>query len=249
VKHIDLKSFLRDSMVIALIIGIVAGVLSISISSALFSRKPNWEYIVTVILLISVLLLARFCFTLYFSIRSLSARIPITNVAITKSEPPVRITLGEALLRARTELVFFGISAKRSVTDDAFRRTLERMEDPQLRLRFLLLDPSSEAFARRARDEGESPEAWNSDQNVTTNRLKAFKQQLNLNVELKYFSFYPVWRAIIVDREEVFVSVFLPGRRGTEAAQYRLSKVNEELAFGIINSYYTAWQDAKEKAL
>ena len=248
-KHINLKSFLRDSIIIALILGIIAGVLSISISNALFARKPNWEYVLTVVLFIAILLLARFSITLYSAVKDLSSRVQGGSTTITKTEPPLRVTLGEALLNARTELVFFGISAKRSVTDDAFKRAIEHLEDHQLRIRFLLLDPSSEAFVQRVRDEGESSDAWNADQQVATSRLGSYKRRLNLNIELRYFDSYPIWRAIIIDREEVFVSVFLPGKRGTEVSQYRLSRVNEELAYGIINAYHTAWHEAREEIL
>lgn len=234
---------------ITLILGILSGVLGTSISNALFSKKPDWQYIVLAILFVSFCVLARFTAALYVGIRKGQIDAPAGHVAITKTGPPARVSLGEALQTAREELVFFGVSAKRSVTDDIFKSALAQMADPQLRIRFLLLDPESKAFEQRAHDEGEPPETWRSDQQTTISRLSAYKRTRGFNVELRFFAFYAIWRAIIVDRETVFVSVFLPGRRGTEASQYRITKATEELAFGIINSYHTAWHDARSAAL
>jgi hypothetical protein len=244
-NHVNLRSFLRDSVIITTVLGVISGVLATAISNSLFSRKPNWQYALTIVLFIAVCILVRFVITLYASIRALATSLPSAEVAITKTAPPLRVSVGEALMKASTELVFFGISAKRSVTDDIFKSALAAIADPQLRIRFLLLDPTCEAFEQRARDEGEPSETWRQDQQTTITRLSAYKRARGLNIELRLFSFYPVWRAIIVDRQEVFVSVFMPGRRGTEASQYQISRINEELAYGIISSYHTAWHAAR----
>ena len=243
----NFKPVLRDSILITILVAVLGGVLANSISNALFSKKPNWEYVFSAILVVVVCVLARFCAAFYSALRALSetAMASEHSVAISKTEPPTRLALGEALIKARTELVFFGISAKRSVTDDLFKRALDHLQNPQVRIRFLLLDPGCSAFEDRARDEGEPVESWRSDQQTTITRLTAYKRARNFNIELRFFSFYPVWRAIIIDREEVFTSVFLPGKRGTEASQYRISRTDEELAFGLINSYHTAWHSAR----
>jgi hypothetical protein len=88
--------------------------------------------------------------TLYASIRTLALSFPTAGVEITKTTPPLRVSVEEALMKASTELVFFGISGKRSVTDDIFKSALASIQDPQLRIRFLLLDPACEAFEQRA---------------------------------------------------------------------------------------------------
>ena len=250
-KNIQLRPLVRDSILITIAVGVLAGVLATWISNGLFSAHPHWEYVVFVILIFVLLLAGRLLVALYTSIRSLSAEMQQsrTNVAITKTAPSGRVALGDVLLKARNEIVFFGISAKRSVTDDTFRRALERIENRQLRLRFLILDPSCSAFEERAQEQGEPSDTWRADQQTTTSRLSAYKRLMNLNIELRYFSSYPIWRAIIIDREQVFVSTFLPGKRGTEACQYSLNAANEELAYGLVKFYHTTWKQAREVQL
>lgn len=246
-----LQAFIRDSIIITIAVGVLTGVLATWISNGLFSTRPNWEYAIFSILAFLLLLAGRLVIALNVSIRTLSVKLEhgTANVAIIKTPPSGRVALGEVLLKAHNEIVFFGISAKRSVTDDAFRRSLERIENRQIRIRFLILDPSCEAFEERAREEGEPSDTWRADQQTTKGRLSAYKNMFNLNIELRYFSVYPILRAIIIDREQVYVSIFLPGKRGTEACQYALSAADEELAYGFVKLYHTTWKQAREVGL
>ncbi|MFI0219753.1 hypothetical protein [Streptomyces lydicus] len=84
---------------------------------------------------------------------------------------------------------------------------------------------------------------------TTVSRLASHKNSANLDIRLRFSSAYPVWRAIIVDREQVHVSVFLPGRRGIEADQYSMKKPEEQIAHAVIKSYQLAWKQAQEVAL
>jgi hypothetical protein len=204
-----------------------------------------------VVLIIALLITGRWAIALRVSPHSLTTEAENSeiNVAVVKKIPRERVSLGQLISNAHDEVVFFGISAKRSVTDDKFRRTLEQLSNPKIRIRFLLLDPVCAAFDERAQEEGEPSEAWRSDLQTTTTRLSAYKHRMNLDIQLRFFSVYPIWRAIIVDRKQVYVSVFLPGKRGTEAFQYHLSVENEELAYGLIKTYHTIWEQSREVSL
>ncbi|MFJ3642000.1 hypothetical protein ACIPRD_19900 [Streptomyces sp. NPDC090108] len=238
-------SIARDSLLIATVVGIPAGVLADSVSQALNAKKADWLYVVAVTLAILVLVLLRLLIAMYRA-GGFGAG---ANIRIEKMAPVDRTSLADVLLDAREEVVFYGISAKRSVTEDSFRRSLERLEYRNLRIRFLLLDPSCSAFVERARDEGESADAWRADMQTTISRLSAHKASSNLDIRLRMSSRYPVWRAIIVDREQVYVSTFLPGKRGTEAHQYALKRSEEEVAHGIIKSYRLSWKESREVEL
>lgn len=244
-RDYSLLRILRDSLLMAVVLGIPAGVLSNAISNALFSHRPNWLYALSVTLIVIVLVLLYVIFRLYSILRAALSN-PGTPTAIEKLLPAHRKSVGDLILEARNEIAFFGISAKRTVTEDAFRRSLERIEHRGIRIRFLLLDPSCEAFEERAREEGEPSDAWRADLQTTMTRLRAYRNNMSLDIQLRYFSTYPIWRAIIVDRERVYVSTFLPGRRGTESIQYIMSGVDEQLAYGIIKSYTVAWKNARE---
>jgi len=241
----SLRQLLRESMLIAVALGIPAGVLSNAISNALFAQEPNWPYAAIVTLLIGTAVLLRVALRLNTILKvALAGSAPGTR--IRKVPASERRSVGGLLLSAREEIVFFGISGKRTVTEDFFRRALERMEHREIRIRFLLLDPLCEAFDARAKEEGEPTGSWGADLETTAARLSAYKRHMALDVRLKYYASYPIWRAIVIDREKVFVSVFLPGKRGTEASQYILSKNDEELAQGIIKAYLVAWKSGRE---
>ncbi|GAA4486459.1 hypothetical protein GCM10023191_012670 [Actinoallomurus oryzae] len=171
------------------------------------------------------------------------------TINIVARAPSERLSVGDLISETRREIAFFGISAKRTVTEDIFRRALEKRHDRPIIIKFLLLDPSCKAFDERAKEEGEPSDAWRTDLETTVSRLRAFAKLMGVSIEMRLATGYPVWRAIIVDDEQVFVSTFLPGRRGTEAIQYCMSRSDVELTHGIIKSYQLAWKQARKVAL
>ena len=236
----------RDSMAIATALGIPATVLSGSLSRALSAGRPGALYVVTVILAVVTTVLVRLVFAMQERVRILRGE---QAKGIEKAKPSDRLSLADVIQGAREEVVFFGVSAKRTVTEDGFRRSLELPENRNLRLRFLLLDPSSSAFEQRARDEGEPADTWRADIRTTIARLAACKAGRNMDIRVRFSSEYPIWRGMMVDRDRIFVSVFLPGRRGTEADQYAMSRVDEELGYGIGKCVQLSWKNAREVRL
>lgn len=244
----EVKKLVRDALVIILAITVPAALLSTAISDALSSRKPDWLYLAFCGLLVVTAILAR---TVSMLLRSASdGGDPVVEPVATfvPRHPADRASLGDLVPAATQDLCFFGVSAKRSVTEDSFRRSLEKYGKHPPKLRFLLLDPKSAAFERRARDERESSEVWRVDQEMTVMRLKSYKESLGIDVEVRYSSRYPVWRTIIIDRKKLYVSPFLPGQRGTESTQYEFGIPDSELAVGLLQDFEVSWESARKES-
>lgn len=243
-----------DSGVIVLALGVPGAIFSNAISDALSSREPDWLYVAFCGVVVVAAVLARLAVGQHQALRAATtaaagSATETPPAGIVVRQPLERVSLGDLVAEARQELCFYGVSAKRSVTEDSFHRSLKRHDGTPPKLRFLLLDPQSPAFERRAKDEREPTKAWRSDLEVTVSRLRGYKESLGVDAELRLSSRYPIWRAIIVDREKVYVSVFLPGRRGTESTQYEFATSESEIALGLLKDFEISWEEAREVRL
>jgi hypothetical protein len=234
----------RDSVLISVLLGIPAAVFATSISNALSKKEPDWVYVAFAISFVVSAVLIRIVLGLVGG--NQTAAQEESQHGTVQSRPR---SLAEALGDANSEVVFEGVIAKRSINDDAFRRTLERGDKRHLRIRLLLLDPKSSTFDQRAIDEGESAKSWRLDLQATLERLSLYKREIGRDIECRLSSDYPAWRMIIVDRTTVLVSTFLPSRRGTESTQHVYHLPSDELAHGFIQSFQGRWKRARKVEL
>lgn len=153
-----------------------------------------------------------------------------------------RVQMRELLSEVQECFCFMGIIAKRTVNSDEFKIFLNRKRDSGLQVRFLLLDPRSPVFEQRAIDENESVEAWISDLKATVNRLLHYATKYNVQVEARLYPFYPTWRLMIRDADNVVVNMFLKGMRGTESSQLDIPGISSELGQAFVNHFYTTWE-------
>lgn len=246
------RSATWQSGLVLVILGIPAAVFANSISDALFSQSPNWLYVLACAILLVSLIQARFLVASTQIIAEQANELDsLRQAADTHLPQPCvpRRTLAECLPLAKHEVMFIGVTSKRTFSDDTLRSLVSSQAVDHVSIRVLLVAPKSKAFADRARDERESAETWKHDQRATVERLKAFHSRYGLSVELRFTNEYPIWRMIIVDQEVAWLGAFLPGKRGTESTQWRIQYPEVDMTYGFIKWAQTLWENAEEVAL
>ncbi|MQY13069.1 hypothetical protein SRB5_32090 [Streptomyces sp. RB5] len=106
------------------------------------------------------------------------------------------------------------------LNDSLLRACLARDEDSAgLRVRVLLLDPDSEALARRAAEIGESVESLAAGVRLTEARLRELADRCDIKVYR--YRMLPTWR-LIRTGSTMFVGAFDAGWEGHESATYKV---------------------------
>ena len=141
---------------------------------------------------------------------------------------------------AKKAVDFCGITAGGSVGTDSFRDALRAAKN--IRFQFLLLDPESLAFQKRAEEEEEPPEAWKLTLSASLHRLQAYREKIGVDISVKVTSTYPTWRLMIVDDEKAYVNSYLPGKRGTESTQFVIPADLPELVNGFRSYFSSLWE-------
>jgi len=113
-------------------------------------------------------------------------------------------------------------------------------------VRYLLMNPSGQALARRAVDEGERVEALANEIESTVTRLKSFADNNSVAIQVRYFDTYPIWRYVCLDRSRATVNWFLPRKPGHHSPFMLLTNTANGLFFPIQKSFEEAWANAKE---
>ncbi|EGX55321.1 helix-turn-helix domain-containing protein [Streptomyces zinciresistens K42] len=124
--------------------------------------------------------------------------------------------------RAATELDVLAVRGLGLIglNDSLLRACLPREQGGKgLRIRFALLDPDSEALARRAAEIGESAESLASGVRLTEARLRELADAGDIGVWR--YRMLPTWRLVRTDGT-MFVSVFDAGWEGHESALYKV---------------------------
>ncbi|MEU6394113.1 XRE family transcriptional regulator [Streptomyces sp. NPDC046939] len=106
------------------------------------------------------------------------------------------------------------------LNDSLLRTCLPRADGKSgLRVRVALLDPDSEALAKRAAEIGESPESLAAGVRLTEARLRDLSDTCDISVWR--YRMLPTWRLIRAD-DTLFVGAFDSGWEGHESATYKV---------------------------
>lgn len=100
------------------------------------------------------------------------------------------------------------------------------------RFRFLLLDPESEYLDRFCQSEGSSPEQTREKIVATTKSLLRLKSEHGINVSVRWYDAYPVWRIAVVDNATAHVGYYQKGRKGYEGPRLVCPKSSHGGLFG-----------------
>lgn len=235
-----LRRVIRDSLVIAFAIGVVASLLANWISARL-AGLDRW-YILTLALGAATIILVWIVGLLAREVahfRAANEESEISKVYFASGTD--RTSFGGMLGEVKSEIAFFGITAKRSVNDDRFKDLLTKKTGRPIRIRFLLLDPTSEAFHRRAEEENESVNGWTEELSSTLHRLTHYRQVYNVDIQVRFYEIYPIWRLTILDNSTVLVNFFLEGLRGTESDQLIMRDATSQWAYSYIKFFNSMW--------
>lgn len=235
------------SAAVVIALGVPAAVFANSISSALTGERPNWVYATAALLLIIATIEGTYIYFLNRELDAFEGQSREVGELLRPLGTPV--SLAEVIGQARRDVLFVGISSKRSISDDRLRRILSTGASQNVTLRVLLLDPACDAFAARAREEHESAETWKLEHQAALQRMRELKSKYDADIRLRISSEYPIWRVMIADGDRIWVNPFLPGVRGTEANQWHMVYPVNQLSYGIIRTAERMWSDAKEMPL
>lgn len=230
----------RDSVIIGFVVAVVAGVFTDAISAA----RSRGEYSFVVALLLGALLLITFwaACVLMAEVRTLRRNLGSAGIPGCQIRSTDKLALASLLDEARAEVCFLGITGKRSFSDDQFKRFLTQHAGSSVRLRILLLDPNSDAFARRAEEERESVSSWKQELAATIDKLRHYQQIYGVKIEIRYYDLFPVLRLIAIDGRKIVVNFFLEGKRGTESSQMTFDNPASDLAGFFVKSFNAIWQ-------
>jgi hypothetical protein len=95
--------------------------------------------------------------------------------------------------------------------------------DSNVKIRILVLDPSSPKCKQRAEEIGESLEDFAQKLTTVLGALKALRERRPLNVQYRLYNQLPVWRLLRID-DSMFVSAFLPGKDGHTGPMYQIHR-------------------------
>lgn len=180
----------------------------------------NWaeriQLIFTVVLAIGVFLQSR---TLRRFKSQLVSRIGIRRIDLGNEVPDIR----DYDIAENENFYFLGISAKHFVYDEPFRAKLVKIGHNRCQIRFLLLKPDGEHISRRAQDEAQPVEEWRRHVEDSVRELLLLGKSKGINIEVRLYDCYPIWRLISGRNGCMYVSYFLHGKRGRDSPHLLLA--------------------------
>jgi hypothetical protein len=187
---------------IAFALNIVAGVFT-------FFLTQQIVYALIIIALIEAITIA----ILYLQLKRRPKLVGIVQSFPTFAKGP---GLPQIIESVTTEFVFWGISAKSLLSNDEFRELMIKKSKGDCVFKFLLLKPTSPFVAMRALEEGDTAIGWKNEIEANVIRLKELKDEHHLNIEVRLYNRFPVFRTIFVNSNTMYFgwySIGLPGIR------------------------------------
>jgi hypothetical protein len=243
----------RDSVIIAFAVAVLAIFFTNAISEAY--AKGDYTFIAALLLGALFLITAWAALVLMTEVRNLRRNLGLAGIPGCQFRMSDKLTLASVLNEAPNEVCFLGITGNRSFNDDQFKRFLESQHaGTGIRLRVLLLNPNSKAFSRRAAEEKAPVNSWKLELEATIHRLRLYREEYRVNIEVRYYDVFPVLRLIIVDKRKIVINFFLDGRRGTDSSQLSFDDSPSDLAnffvkwFNVIWDYHSQETDLEKVA-
>jgi hypothetical protein len=144
---------------------------------------------------------------------------------------------------------FLGVSSNRTANNNTLLQQLAALARSGGDVRFLLFDPNSTHLERRASDEGATPEIWSKDIAATVERLSAAAIAHGTRFQIRYYSAYPIWRMIILDRRTIRLNFFLDKRRLTDSPVLELGIGDMHIQQAFLKHFDELWQSGRDAQL
>jgi len=176
------------------------------------------EYIIICVVL---LVMATMCYymLLYFKEIKVFRKIGIDEILFEKSIPHIK----DYEIDTNGDFAFWGISAKRFVNENSILNKFIEIGNKEKTIRFLLLNPDCPNLERKAIDEGEDPKIWREEIKMTISRLKDFAKKNNIEIKIRLFDTFPVWRIVMMNNSLMYVTYFIKNRQGILSPLLKLS--------------------------
>jgi uncharacterized protein DUF5919 len=112
---------------------------------------------------------------------------------------------------------FIGISARTMLINEIFIEKLLKKAKGKNKFRFLLLNPDCNNVDIKSSEEGDIKSSWENEINASIERLKSLKKEHKLNIEIRLYESYPIFRQIILNNTLMYFSWYPTGQRGTSS--------------------------------
>lgn len=141
------------------------------------------------------------------------------------------------LMTVRTGFAFMGIAARKWVdTGPILERVVRKIANPNLPVRFLLLDPESQEAVRQSRvlhgNERDVPESIHD----SIRKFKALRDN-GCSIDIRVYEFLPVFRIALVDDSTAYVGFYHAGMAWGDSPQLVLDHDAEASYFQPYKDY------------
>jgi hypothetical protein len=171
----------------------------------------------------------------------------VRNIGIVDLYEPKALSTADALKKAITTCDFLGVSAKSTADSREVAAQFERLSlaSSKHKIRFLIMNPDAQkAISKRARDEQVNPQAWPNDMQGAIINLKTLTDKKNIDIEIRLYDSYPLWRMVIIDNQCVYLNYALPARKINSSHLIKLDHSKNSLAHTFIKLYENMWEDS-----
>jgi len=112
------------------------------------------------------------------------------------------------------------------------------------RIRFLLMNPDSQALERRAKIKQNDLPSRKADILSSIGRLKNLTKNYGIDIEIKLFDQFPNWRLIIIGGSKVYLTFYSIEKEGYNSPMIELNKdinSNDTLFYPINSEFEEVW--------
>jgi hypothetical protein len=109
-------------------------------------------------------------------------------------------------------------------------------------MRLLLFDWNSPHVPDKMRAERRDNEAMiemaRRSAHLLARQFLMFAESFGLNLKLKLYTDYPVWRLLIADKKTAYLGYYPPGKRGYEGPMFVFSAADKSSLFTPVSHYF-----------
>ncbi len=152
------------------------------------------------------------------------------------------------LYKSAKNIVKFMTISGRSVYSGDVEEVL-KTKDTDFRFKLLLFDWDSPYFSQKMQDERRTSQkeielARNKARSVARNFLE-LSQYININLEIRLYKQYPVWRFMIIDNKIAYIGYYPKDKRGYEGPMFIHNSEESGSLFYPMNQYFDMlWEES-----
>jgi hypothetical protein len=170
---------------------------------------------------------------------------------ITSVYKPNYITTVKALEKTESSFCFLGVSAKSTADNKEVEKQFLRLQNHSgYEIKFLLMSPSAtDNIKARAKDENADYKAWILHMKSSLLSLQKIAESHNLNIQIRLYDEYPLWRMIVIDKKRVFLNYALPNIKINSSPLIKMTNKDNALCNTFIRRFDLLWDDQSTVAL